>query len=77
MAKHPKYQVEQTRDGLQYVIPGTERVTPIAVPSMQYATDGAQFVLPGSGSTPATAWETCLREHLPLSPDTCRTSGKM
>ena len=48
MAQHPKYQVEKTSVGLQYVIPGAERITPVAVPSMQYSTDGAQFVIPGA-----------------------------
>jgi hypothetical protein len=48
MAQHPKYQVEKTIVGLQYVIPGAEQIVPVAVPSMQYSTDGAQFVIPGA-----------------------------
>jgi len=48
MAKQPKYQVEKTDIGLQYVIPGAERVLPVASPSAQYTTEGAQFVIPGA-----------------------------
>ena len=48
MAKRQKYQVEKTSVGMQYVIPGAERITPVEVPSMQYSTDGAQFVIPGA-----------------------------
>ena len=48
MAKRQKYEVEKTSVGMQYVIPGAERITPIAVPSMRYSTDGAQFVIPGA-----------------------------
>ena len=33
---------------MQYVIPGAERITPVAVPSMRYSTDGTQFVIPGA-----------------------------
>ena len=48
MAQHPKYQVEKTSVGMQYVIPGAERITSVEEPSMQYSTDGAQFVIPGA-----------------------------
>ena len=48
MAKPQKYQVENTSVGMQYVIPGAERIVPVAVPSMQYSADGAQFVIPGA-----------------------------
>ena len=48
MAKHQNYQVDETSAGQQYVIPGAERITPVAVPSMRYSTDGAQFVIPGA-----------------------------
>lgn len=48
MAKRQKYQVEKTSVGLQFVIPGTERVMPAAAPSRRYATDGVQFVIPGA-----------------------------
>ena len=48
MAKRQKYQVEKTSVGLQFVIPGTERVTPAAAPLLRYATDGGQFVIPGA-----------------------------
>ena len=48
MAKHQKYQVEKTSVGLQYVIPGAERRTPVTAPSMRYTTDGAQLVIPGA-----------------------------
>ena len=48
MAKRQKYQVEKTSVGMQYVIPGAERITPVEVPSIQYSTDGAQFVIPGA-----------------------------
>ena len=48
MVQHPKCQVEKTSVGMQYVIPGAERVTPVAVPSMRYSTDRIQFVIPGA-----------------------------
>jgi hypothetical protein len=48
MAKRQKYQVEKTSVGMQYVIPGAERITSVEEPSMQYSTDGAQFVIPGA-----------------------------
>jgi hypothetical protein len=48
MAKRQKYQVEKTSVGMQYVIPGAERITPVPVPSIQYSTEGAQFVIPGA-----------------------------
>jgi hypothetical protein len=48
MAKNRKYKVEKTKVGLQYVIPGAESITRVAIPSMQYATDGAQLVIPGA-----------------------------
>jgi hypothetical protein len=48
MAQHPKYQVEKTSVGMQYVIPGAERITPVTTPPMRYPTDGAQFVIPGA-----------------------------
>ena len=48
MAKRQKYQVEKTSVGLQYVIPGAERIVPVATPPMLYSTDGAQFVIPGA-----------------------------
>ena len=47
MAKRQKYQVEKTSVGMQYVIPGSERITSVEEPSMQYSTDGTQFVIPG------------------------------
>ena len=48
MAKRRKYKVEKTNVGLQYVIPGAERVVPVAAPAIEYATEGAQFVIPGA-----------------------------
>ena len=48
MAKRQKYQVEKTSVGMQFVIPGTERVMPAAAPSRPYATDGVQFVIAGA-----------------------------
>ena len=48
MAKHPKYEVERTKIGLQYVIPGAERVRSVTRLPVKYAADGAQFVLPGA-----------------------------
>ena len=48
MAKRQKYQVEKTSVGMQFVIPGTERVMPAAIPSQPYETDGVQFVIPGA-----------------------------
>ena len=48
MAKRQKYQVEKTSGGMQFVIPGTERVMPAAAPSRPYETDGVQFVIPGA-----------------------------
>ena len=48
MAKRQKYQVEKTSVGLQFVIPGTERVMSAPSPSRSYATDGGQFVIPGA-----------------------------
>jgi len=47
MAKRPKCQVENTSAGLQYVLPGAERVPTAAAPP-RYATDGAQLVIPGA-----------------------------
>ena len=51
MAKRQKYQVEKTSVGMQFVIPGTERVMPAAIPSRLYETDGVQFVIPGAEQT--------------------------
>ena len=48
MAKRPKCQVENTSAGLQYVLPGAERIAPVATPPKRYSTDGAQFVIPGA-----------------------------
>ena len=48
MAKRQKYQVEKTSVGLQFVIPGTERVMLAPSPSRPYETDGTQFVIPGA-----------------------------
>ena len=48
MAKRQKYQVERTSVGMQFVIPGTERVTSAPSPSRPYETDGVQFVIPGA-----------------------------
>jgi len=48
MANRQKHQIEQTSIGLQYVIPGAERIMPVATPSMRYSADGAQFVIPGA-----------------------------
>ena len=48
MAKHQKYQIEKTSVGMQYVIPGAERITAVTTPPMRYPTDGAQFVIPGA-----------------------------
>jgi hypothetical protein len=51
MSRKVRFTLEKTPVGLQYVLPGAEqvkRVTPVAVPSMQYSTDGAQFVIPGA-----------------------------
>ena len=47
MAKRQKYQVEKTSVGMQYVIPGAERITPVAPPK-RYSTDGTQFVIQGA-----------------------------
>ena len=48
MAKRQKYQVEKTSVGLQFVIPGAERVMSAPSPSRPYETDGVQFVIPGA-----------------------------
>lgn len=48
MAKRPQYQVEKTNIGLQYVIPGAERVLSRAIPPPRYAAEGAQLVIPGT-----------------------------
>ena len=45
MAEH-RFNVERTRAGQQFVIPGTEK--PIPVPSVKYSSDGSQFVIPGT-----------------------------
>ena len=47
MAKHQNYQVDETSAGQQYVLPGAERITPVAPPT-PHSTDGAQFVIPGA-----------------------------
>ena len=48
MATQPKYQFEKTNIGLQYVIPGAERVLPVTTPSAQFTSEGSQFVIPGA-----------------------------
>ena len=49
MAKRPKCQVEEANGGLQYVLPGAERVSsPAAQQPSQYPADGAQLVIPGT-----------------------------
>ena len=69
MAKRQKYQVEKTSVGLQYVIPGAERITPVAVPSMRYSTDGTQFVIPGAEQI--TTGELLMRKMVePIRPRT-------
>jgi hypothetical protein len=40
------FNVEHTGAGQQFVIPGTEKPTP--VPRTKYATDGSQLVIPGA-----------------------------
>jgi hypothetical protein len=45
MAKQ-RFSVERTGAGQQFVIPGTEKPTP--VPLTKYATDGSQLVIPGA-----------------------------
>ena len=41
-----RFDVERTGAGQQFVIPGTEKPTP--VPRTRYATDGSQLVIPGA-----------------------------
>ena len=41
-----EYQVEKTAIGMQYVIPGTERI--VKPKRRVYRTDGAQLVIPGA-----------------------------
>ena len=48
MAKHQNYQVDETSAGQQYVLPGAERIEPVATLSLQYPADGPQFVIPGA-----------------------------
>lgn len=49
MAKRPKCQVEETDEGLQYVLPGAERIpSPAVQQPPQYPADGAQLVIPGT-----------------------------
>jgi hypothetical protein len=48
MAKHRKYKVEKTKVGLQYVIPGADRMPLVVVPATQYVTEGEQFIIPGA-----------------------------
>lgn len=40
------FNVERTRAGLQFMIPGTEK--PIAMPRIRYPADGPQLVIPGA-----------------------------
>ena len=40
------FNVERTRAGLQYLIPGTEK--PVARPRTNYPSDGRQLVIPGA-----------------------------
>ena len=69
MAKRQKYQVEKTSVGMQYVIPGAERITPVATPSTQYPTDGAQLVIPGAEQI--TTGELLMRKMAePIRPRT-------
>ena len=48
MAKRQKYQVEKTSVGLQFVIPGAERIVQPKKTPTHYAKDGSQFVIPGA-----------------------------
>jgi hypothetical protein len=41
-----RFNVESTKAGNQFVIPGTEK--PIRAPRTKYASDGSQLVLPGA-----------------------------
>ena len=41
-----RYNIERTRAGHQFVIPGTEKPTP--VPRTKYASEGSQLVIPGA-----------------------------
>ena len=41
-----RFNVERTKAGHQFVIPGTEKPTP--VPRIRYANEGGQFVIPGA-----------------------------
>jgi hypothetical protein len=45
MVEH-RFNVERTRAGQQFVIPGTEKPTPI--PRTKYPSDGSQLVIPGA-----------------------------
>jgi len=45
MARKSKYQTEQTSIGVQFLIPGTERIRPRMPPT--YTSDDAQLVIPG------------------------------
>ena len=45
MVEH-RFNVERTRAGQQFVIPGTEKPTP--VPRTKYPSDGSQLVFPGA-----------------------------
>lgn len=44
--RKPRFNVERTSAGLQFVIPGTEK--PVPAPRMRYPTDGTQLVIPGA-----------------------------
>jgi hypothetical protein len=41
-----RFNVERTKAGQQFVIPGTEK--PIPKPRKKYASDGSQLVIPGA-----------------------------
>ena len=67
MAKRLKPTVEKTQWGLQYVLPGAERVMPAAAEQPVYPVEGDQFVIPGA--EPITTHELLRRKlAAPIKP---------
>lgn len=48
MLRKPKYTAEETSVGMQFVIPGTERIGNPVSYQPQYSADGRQLVIPGA-----------------------------
>jgi hypothetical protein len=61
----PEYQVEKTAMGLQYVIPGTERI--VKPRRRVYQTDGDQLVIPGAERISTTEYVARLAAK-PITP---------